>query len=78
MFVPGHGPSGPDANNIYLEYLKATYAQVRKGYEDGLSDFEIKPLAAKAMPSYRKWSDFERLFGKHINSIYMEIEEAEF
>ena len=78
VYVPGHGPSGPDANNIYLTYLKEAYAQVRKGYEDGLSDFEIKPLAAEAMPKYRNWSDFERLFGKHINSIYMEIELAEF
>jgi glyoxylase-like metal-dependent hydrolase (beta-lactamase superfamily II) len=78
VFVPGHGPSGPDASNIYKGYLKAAYAQVRKGYEDGMSDFEMKPMIAASLGGYKHWADFDRLLGKHINSIYMEIEAAEF
>ena len=78
MFVPGHGPSSPDASNIYMGYLKAAYAQVTKGYEEGMSDFEMKPMVAAALGGYKNWSDFDRLLGKHINSIYMEIEAAEF
>ena len=78
VFVPGHGPSGPDSNAIYMDYLKLAYKHVRKGFEDDLSDFEIKPVAKAAMVTSPKWADFDRLFGKHINSIYSEIEAAEF
>lgn len=78
VFVPGHGPSGPEGANTYLTYLKAAYAEVRKGYDDDMSDFEIKPVAAAALASYKNWSDFDRMIGKHVNSIYMEIEASEF
>ena len=78
IFVPGHGPSGPDSSQIYKGYLQAAYNQVRKGYEDGMADYEMKPMVAAALGGYKNWADFDRVLGKHINSIYMEIEAAEF
>lgn len=78
VFVPGHGPSGPDSNEIYMNYLKMAYKHVRKGFDADLSDFEMKPMVEAAMKDYHHWADFHRLLGKHINGIYAEIEIAEF
>ncbi len=78
IFVPGHGPSGKESAAIYGEYLKAVYKLVEHQYEEGLSDFEIKPLIVPDLKSYHDWEDFDRVIGKHINRIYLEIETNSF
>lgn len=78
VFVPGHGQSGPDAAKIYWQYLKAMYQNVRKGFDEDLSDFEMKPGVVTAMGKWKQWADFDRMLGNHISRAYLEIEEAEF
>ena len=78
IFVPGHGPSGNDSAAMYRNYLKMVYKQVRVQYDEGLSDFEMKPVIAPKLNAYKDWSDFDRLLGKHINKIYMEVEADSF
>lgn len=78
VFVPGHGPSGPDGASIYANYLKTVYKLVREQYQEGLSDFEIKPVILPKLKQYSQWGDFNRLMGKHVNSIYMEVEADDF
>lgn len=78
VFVPGHGPSRNDSAAIYRDYLKTMYKLVKAQYEEGLSDFEMKPLILPYLKHYHKWSDFDRLAGNHINKIYLEVEADDF
>ena len=78
MFVPGHGPSSKDSAEIYANYLKFMYKKVREKYDEGMSNFEIKPAIMPSLKPWQNWSDFDRLTGKHIHSIYLEIENDDF
>jgi glyoxylase-like metal-dependent hydrolase (beta-lactamase superfamily II) len=79
VYVPGHGPTGdktvPERFRSYLEIL---YASVKRYYDEGISDFEMKPQVAEALKEYADWSGFEAELGKHISLAYLQIEEAEF
>jgi len=78
-YVPGHGPTGdagvPEAFRRYLEIL---YTSVKKYYDEGLSDFEMKDQVAAALGAYAGWSGFDEQLGKHISITYLQIEEADF
>ena len=78
-FVPGHGPTGdtgvPAAFRRYLEIL---YTTVKKYYDEGLSDFEMKDQVADALGAYAGWSGFNEQLGKHISLAYLQIEAADF
>lgn len=75
-YVPGHGYSGAvtQAINPYLKYLKIIEQESRKGYEEDLADYEIKPFADKHLAEYRDWSGYAEQLGKHINKMLLEIE----
>ncbi|MBC8493943.1 MAG: MBL fold metallo-hydrolase [Candidatus Thioglobus sp.] len=75
-YVPGHGYSGAVTQAIdpYLNYLKIIEQESRKGYEEDLADYEIKPFADKHLAEYRDWSGYDEQLGKHINKMLLEIE----
>jgi hypothetical protein len=79
VYVPGHGPSG-DVSRIELqrEYYATLYEQVEKYYEEGLEDFEMKPMVEAALEKFQGWNGFEDELGKHISLAKLEIEKAEF
>ncbi len=78
-YVPGHGQTG-DVKIVKLqrEYLNTLYTQVKKSYEEGLEDFEMKPAIRAALIKFKNWSGFEDELGKHISLARLEIEAAEF
>jgi len=78
-YVPGHGPSG-DANSAltFCDYLSLLYEQVGLQVEEGLSDFEIKPVILPKFKAFEKWSGFDLEFGKHISLAMLEYETASF
>lgn len=77
--VPGHGQSGGvEVSQGYRDYLDTLYNGVKKHYDEGLSDFEIKPLLLQDMRPWEGWSGFEDEFGKHISLCYLEIEAEDF
>ncbi len=79
VFVPGHGQTGGrEVPEAYLEYLSRLKRLVAQFYEEGLSDFEMKPKIIEAMSSYRDWVDFDRNVGRHINLAYLEVESELF
>jgi len=79
VYVPGHGPTGDKAvPERFLRYLEILYASVKHYYNEGMSDFEMKPQVAEALKDYADWSGFEEELGKHISLTYLQIEEAEF
>ncbi|MEK7696510.1 MAG: MBL fold metallo-hydrolase [Pseudomonadota bacterium] len=78
-FVPGHGPSnGRAAAEGYRDYLKALHTEVKKYYDQGMSDFDMKPKVAAALVRFKTWKDFEDQLGKHISLAYLQVEADAF
>lgn len=79
VFVPGHGRSGGrEVAKTYRDYLVRLKSEVAKHYDEGLSDFEMKPLVIEAMGPFREWVDFDRNIGRHISLVYLEVEAEQF
>ncbi|MBI3575750.1 MAG: MBL fold metallo-hydrolase [Gammaproteobacteria bacterium] len=78
-FVPGHGPSnGRVVAEGYRDYLKALHTEVKKYYDQGVSDFEMKPKVAAALARFRAWKDFEDQLGRHVSLAYLQVEADAF
>lgn len=79
VYVPGHGKSG-DISRVkaFQHYLKTVYALVGKYYEQGMTDFEMKPRIVAALKDYQQWNGFADEIGKHINLAMLEYEKAQF
>ncbi len=78
MYVPGHGQSGSSDTAVkpFLDYLKRVQEVVQAGFEDELQDFEIKDKVIAQFDDYQSWAGFDVNFGKHINSMYLEVEKT--
>jgi len=78
-YVPGHGYSGDVSKAVdpYLNYLNVIEQESRKGYEEDLADYEIKPFAIKKLVAYKDWDGFDAQIGRHINKMLLEIEELD-
>jgi glyoxylase-like metal-dependent hydrolase (beta-lactamase superfamily II) len=77
--VPGHGRSGGmDMFNYALDAVRILYTTVQQEYENGVSDYEMKPVVEAAMLEYSDWEEFDNLLGKIINQAYLEIEADSF
>lgn len=76
LYIPGHGQSGNSdvAIKPYLDYLKQVQTAVQKGFNEELQDFEIKQQVLEQFATYKSWVQFEDNFGRHINSMYLELE----
>ena len=78
IYVPGHGVTGgkeiPEASLLFLETL---YASVRKYYDEGLQDFEMKNKVILDMKAYSNWFNFEEL-GRLVSFVYLQVEEEDF
>ena len=76
-YVPGHGPTG-DVTIVkaYESYLTTLYAEVKKHYESGKSDFEMKEAVVAKLKPYADWANFSDVVGKHISLAILEIERG--
>jgi glyoxylase-like metal-dependent hydrolase (beta-lactamase superfamily II) len=75
-YVPGHGPSGnaDTAVRPFLNYLRIMQNEVKKGYEEDLADYEIKPTAHQKLTDYHQWHNYDSSLGRHISKMLLEIE----
>lgn len=79
LFVPGHGPAGGREQLLaYQHYLRTVQATVQRYYEQGLADFEMVPMVARALPAFQGWKDFSTGLGRHVSRAYRRIEAASF
>lgn len=78
VFVPGHGTSGDLESTLepWLNYLNVIMDESKKGYEEDLADYEIKPFALERLKSYQTWDGYDSI-GRHINKLLLEIEERD-
>ena len=79
VYIPGHGQSGGKAIiNEYRGFITTLKSEVSKYFEQGLSDFEMKPKIITTMAKYKSWSGFDENIGRLINLAYMEVEKESF
>ncbi len=74
--VPGHGPSGDIETTImpYLNYLNLLKKVVEEGQEAELEDYEIKAQTLSQFEHMSHWSEFDTMFGRNLNKMYLELE----
>jgi len=78
VYVPGHGKTGGEnVPKKTLAYLENLYSAVKKYYEEGLSDFEMKEMVEADLKEFSDWSGFDSI-GRVISHIYLEVEEESF
>jgi len=79
IIVPGHGRSGGhEVADAYLVYLNAFYTTVKKYYDQGISDFDMKDKVVAGLKPYHKWALFDAEIGKLISLAYLQIETEAF
>jgi glyoxylase-like metal-dependent hydrolase (beta-lactamase superfamily II) len=76
LYVPGHGKSG-DRKLVEEQkaYFDTLMAEVRRMYDEGKSDFEMKPVIAEKLKAYRNWAEFDANLGPQISLAILEIEQ---
>jgi glyoxylase-like metal-dependent hydrolase (beta-lactamase superfamily II) len=77
QFVPGHGNSGSRTEVVepYLNYLRLLNEVTAAGFEEELQGYEIKQANLARFESWQDWQGFETYLGKHIDKMYLEVEE---
>ncbi len=79
ILVPGHGRTGGwEIVDAYRTYLAGVYDGVAALYEEGVSDFDMKPRIAEDLAQFQDWPGFEEELGKHISLAYLEVEAEAF
>jgi len=77
-FIPGHGTSGGrEIAHTEKSFLKTLRAAVKKYYDQGLSDFEMKEKVMNDLTAYKNYYGFDGL-GRVINVAYLQIEAESF
>jgi glyoxylase-like metal-dependent hydrolase (beta-lactamase superfamily II) len=76
LYVPGHGKSG-DRKFVeeHKAYFAALMAEVRRMYDEGKSDFEMKPVIAEKLKAYKNWAEWDANLGQQISLAILEIEQ---
>lgn len=76
VYVPGHGKTG---DKTFVANQKAYFdllmSEVRRMYNEGKSDFEMKPVLAKKLKAYQNWIEWELNFGPQISLAVLEVEQ---
>jgi glyoxylase-like metal-dependent hydrolase (beta-lactamase superfamily II) len=76
LYIPGHGKSG---DRKLVEEQKAWFdilmPEVRRMYDEGKSDFEMKPVIAEKLKAYKQWAEFEANLGPMVSLAILEIEQ---
>jgi glyoxylase-like metal-dependent hydrolase (beta-lactamase superfamily II) len=76
LYIPGHGKSG---DRKLVEEQKAWFdilmAEVRRMYDDGMSDFEMKPVLVEKLKAFENWEEWDTNLGPQISLAILEIEQ---
>lgn len=77
-YVPGHGNTGGrEMVENFLSLVSNLRASVKKYYDAGEADFEMRDKVLSELDTYRHWYGFDKL-GSTISYIYLEVERDNF
>ena len=75
VFVPGHGKSGgKEVPRLALSFHQTLYDSVKRHYEAGLSDFEMRDKVIADMADFKDWDNFDDI-GRAISHAYLRVEQ---
>ncbi len=78
-YVPGHGLTGGVALvESFMRLIDTVYATSAEEYDNGMSDFEIKPKVVERLQPYQQWQDFNEAIGKFVSLAVLEAENEAF
>ncbi len=78
-FVPGHGKTdGKEVVIKFRSFLSELKGLVKQYYDQGLTDYQMKPKILKAMAKYKDWYGFDDNMGRIINTAFIEVEDESF
>ena len=76
LYVPGHGKTG---DRKFVAEQKAWFdilmSEVRRMYDEGKSDFEMKPVIVDKLKAYKDWAEWDINLGQQISLAILEIEQ---
>lgn len=76
LYVPGHGKSG---DRSFVVEQKAWFdilmSEVRRMYDEGKNDYEMKPVIAEKLKAYENWPEWDPNLGQQISLAILEIEQ---
>jgi glyoxylase-like metal-dependent hydrolase (beta-lactamase superfamily II) len=79
VVVPGHGQTGGPALLVDMQRLQKTlYETIEVQFEQGVSDFEMKPVVVSALAEFTDWEGFDEGIGRLVSLGYLEVEENNF
>lgn len=79
IYIPGHGKAGD--RKIVLAYqnlIRTIRGTVAKLYEDGMTDYQIKPYVVNALGEYQDWYRFKEHIGRLVSLAYLEVQDEAF
>ncbi|MDO8931137.1 MAG: MBL fold metallo-hydrolase [Rhodocyclaceae bacterium] len=75
VFVPGHGATGErKIVAAYRDYLATLFETVKREYDAGRQDYEMKEAVRARLGLYTQWEGFDLHFGRHISVAVLELE----
>ncbi len=76
VYVPGHGKTG-DRTFVSAQktWFNILMSEVRRMYDEGKSDFEMKPVIAQKLKAYKDWAEWDINLGQQISLAILEIEQ---
>lgn len=78
IFVPGHGVTGGrEIPEAALQFLEILYSSVKRYYESGLQDFEMRDYVAKDLAKFSNWYGYDQI-GRLISFVYQQVEKKDF
>ncbi|MFW2439816.1 MAG: MBL fold metallo-hydrolase [Arenicellales bacterium] len=77
--VVGHGKSGKiTLIETFGQLYKKLLTLVANNYQQGLMDYEMKPVVVSELAKYNDWSGFDNQIGPYISQLFIEIESEAF
>lgn len=75
-YIPGHGKTG--GHDFVAEqkiWFGILMPEVRRMYDEGKSDYEMKPVIAEKLKAYENWAEWDTNLGQQISLAILEIEQ---
>lgn len=78
IYVPGHGETGGrEIPEAALRFLQILYDSVKRHYEAGLADYQMKDKVVADLSEFSGWFNFDQV-GKMISFVFQQVEKSAF